>query len=184
MKIQTKRLFIRTYQESDLESYHALKSDEGITYMAGFRPHLDKRMSLNMLHSAIIANDYLAITLQDGTYIGDINIYPDPIRRSNGINAWQIGFMLDKKYWHNGYMQEALKAFLMYVFLKLPVEIVSAVTFLNNVACMNTLTKLGFTHDGVLKKYKKMYTNEILDCNLFSMTLKDFERNVILWQKN
>lgn len=184
LKIQTKRLYIRPYHETDLDLYHELKSDEEITYMAGFKPYLDKRISLNMLHSAIIANDYLAITLYDGTLIGDINIYPDPIRRGSGVNAWQIGFMLDRKYWHQGYMQEALKAFLMYVFLKFPIDVITALTFLNNEKSINTLTSVGFKFDGVLKKYKKMYTEEILDCNIFTMTLKDFERNMILWQKN
>ena len=184
MKIKTKRLFIRQYQESDLDSYHKIKSDKDITYMAGFKPHLDKRMSLDMLHGAIISNDYFAITLHDGTYIGDINLYHDPLRRYSGVNSWQIGFMLDKQYWHQGYMQEALKGFLMYVFLKFPVDIISALTFVNNDKCSNTLKTVGFNYDGIIRKYKKMYTGEILDCKLFTMTLKDFERNVILWQKN
>ena len=184
MKIQTKRLFIRPYVEDDIYAYHNLKSQEDITYKAGIKPHPDLRTSEYRLQSAMFSNDYYAVTLHDGTFIGDVNFYPDPVRRPKGVNGWQIGFMLDKKYWGHGYMQEALKAFIMYLFTKYPIDILSAVTLIDNDKSIKTIESIGFKYDGIIRNYMKMYNGDIVDCKIFTMTQNEFERNVLLWQKN
>lgn len=182
MNLVTKRLIIRNFNNLDLEDFHRLTSNIHQAYLAGFKPHSDKKTSLYQLQSIMLINDYFAITLKDGTLIGDVNYYRDPIRKSP--KAWQIGFILDPKYKHQGYMQEALKAFIEYLAITHEIEILTCVTMINNFSAQKTIEAVGFQDDGIIRKYKKLYNGDIVDCKNYSMTNDEIERNVLLWQKN
>ncbi len=182
MRLETKRLVIRSFNEFDLDDFYELNKDEQLTYYAGFKPHPDKETSNYQLKSIMLLNDYFAITLKDDTLIGDLNYYKDPLRR--GCKAYQIGFLLRKEYQHQGYMQEALKNFIEYLYFQLDIEILSCVTMVNNKSAQNTIEALGFQYDGVIRQYKRLYNGELIDCKLYTLTKDELERKLILWQKN
>lgn len=182
MKIETKRLIIRNFNEFDLEDYFKLNHDEELTYYAGFKPHPDLKTSSHKLKSIMLVNDYFAVTLKDGTLIGDLNYYTDPLRRSS--HAFQIGFLLSKEFQGQGYMQEALKAFIEYLYLSHEIEILSCVTMIKNSKAQRTIENLGFQYDGIIRQYKRIYNGELIDCKLYTLTNNEIERKLNLWQKS
>lgn len=182
MKIKTNRLIIRDFDQFDVDNLFIMNSDKESAHMAGFKPHPNRKVSLYQLQSILVAKDYLAITLHDGTMIGDLNYYKDPIRRVP--NAWQVGFLLRPEFRHQGYMIEALKAFLEYMILEFDVEIISCATMLNNFSSQKTIESVGFNYDGIIRKYKSLYNGEIIDCKIYSLTKAELERKIEEWQKN
>lgn len=176
VKLKTKRLLIRDYDIKNLEEYHNLKTKENLCYFAGIKPHLDMDTSLHKLKSAIYNKDYYAVILKEnGKLIGDINLYKDPIRKND--TAYQIGFILDDNYWHNGYMHEALEEFIKYVFTYTKIDILTCTVMPFNIKSINTIERLNFKYDGVIRHYKKLYTNEMVDCMIYTITKSEFERN-------
>ena len=74
MKIITNRLVIRDYMESDLYNlYFTLSSEEVCRYLT-YRPFKHIEEAERELKSRLKRIEYLAITLKDSTYIGELYI--------------------------------------------------------------------------------------------------------------
>ena len=68
--------------------------------------------------------------------------------RPHGINEYEIGFHLRKKYWRQGYAVEAAKAVINYGFEVLKADKLFAGHNPNNKASQKVLQKLGFAYIG------------------------------------
>lgn len=176
MHLETRRLIIRDFSAYDLEAYHKLKSNNTLAYYAGYKPHLDIKTSKYRLQNILLLHDYYAIVLKStGELIGDLNFYKDPIRRAN--DAYQLGFTLDIPFWNKGFMTEALRGFIPYLFKHCNLDILSCVTMLDNEASKHVINALGFKYDGVIRHYKRLYNGDMVDCMLFTLTKSEYERN-------
>ena len=165
----------------DLDRYDKIKSNPRLAYLAGIKPHNNKNDSLYRLKNIMFYNDYFAI-VKDETLIGDLNFYKDPLRVAN--DAFQLGFMLDEEYHNQGYMREALSFFIPYLFKHNKIDILSCVTIINNYAAQKTIEALGFKYDGIIRHYKRLYNDDMVDCMIYTMTKDEFERNDKIWHTN
>lgn len=64
----------------------------------------------------------------------------------------EVGYVLDKKHWGNGYMKEAVMAIVAKL-EQLRVIRIQAYCDIENVASINVLIKCGFVCEGLLRKY-------------------------------
>lgn len=84
-----------------------------------------------------------------GTFIGTLGL--------NHLSLYskkaEIGFELDPAKWRHGYAAEAIQAVLEYAFETLALHRMGAVTFLENEASVQLLTRLGFEEEGILRGY-------------------------------
>lgn len=180
--LESDRLYITPYKSDDLADLFNLISNKELTYPAGFKPVPDFKICQNSLQYRIMSKQYVKLILKDTkTYIGEINFYKDESRRNP--NAYEIGFILLKEYWGKGLMQEALKTFIPYFNKKINIDILSMTIFVGNTKSENTVSKLGFHKDGVRRRYKKMYDDNVLDISEYSLTKDELERTIELWQK-
>ncbi len=180
--LESDRLYITPYKSDDLADLFNLISNKELTYPAGFKPVPDLKICQNSLQYRIMSKQYVKVLLKDTkTYIGEINFYKDESRRNP--NAYEIGFILLKEYWGKGLMQEALKTFIPYFNKKINIDILSMTIFVGNTKSENTVSKLGFHKDGVRRRYKKMYDDNVLDISEYSLTKDELERTIELWQK-
>ncbi len=180
--LESDRLYITPYKSDDLADLFNLISNKELTYPAGFKPVPDLKICRNSLQYRIMSKQYVKVLLKDTkTYIGEINFYKDESRRNP--NAYEIGFILLKEYWGKGLMQEALKTFIPYFNKKINIDILSMTIFVGNTKSENTVSKLGFHKDGVRRRYKKMYDDNVLDISEYSLTKDELERMIELWQK-
>lgn len=94
----------------------------------------------------------------NGKIIGSMSLLKlDPIKA-------EIGYALGKKYWGKGYATEAGKLIIKYGFKKLKLKRIWARVAEPNIASQRLLKKVGFKHEGVLRKnmYKYgKYMNEV-----------------------
>ncbi len=158
-----------------------LIADKDLTYPAGFKPVPDLKTCRLSLDYRIMSKQYVKIVDKEFNFMGEINFYKDQSKRNP--NAYELGFILLKRYQGKGYMQEALKAFITWFSKKVDIDVLTLHIFLGNAKSVNTASRLGFQNDGIIRRYKKMYDGQVLDVYSFSMTKPEIERNIQLWQK-
>lgn len=117
-------------------------------------------------------DDLFAIRLKEtGRLIGIILYFPyekDP-------DACEIGYGIGSKYWGNGYMTEAVKGFLHYLFDKKKVDRVFASFFTGNEASKRVMEKCGMHYDH-FSPHEMEYLDEERDLTYFVIA-KDEAQN-------
>jgi RimJ/RimL family protein N-acetyltransferase len=113
--IETERLILRGWRESDLDDYASMAADEEVTRFIGgpiSRSNAWGRIAFNIGHCNLRGFGFWAVDRKsDGKFIGRIGVfYPD------GWEAVEVGWVLAKPYWGHGYATEAAKASLHFGF--------------------------------------------------------------------
>ncbi|WP_026828438.1 GNAT family N-acetyltransferase [Exiguobacterium artemiae] len=134
--------------------FHIL-SNEDVTRFYGMNPLREQSDALNIIASFKQTYDTQqgirwGIMIRDsGTFIGTLGL--------NHLSLYskkaEIGFELDPAHWRHGYAAEAIQAVFEYAFETLELHRMGAVTFLENEASIQLLTRLGFEEEGVLRGY-------------------------------
>ncbi len=179
--LKSERLTFKTFESSDLADLFELISNEELSYPAGFKPVPDLKTCQLSLQYRIASKQYVKLINENNEFIGEINFYKDQSKRNP--KAYEIGFIIGKKFQRKGYATEALKAFIPYFFNHVDIDILSAHVFVGNEASVKTLEKLGFNEDGILRHYKKMYDGKMLDAYEYSLTHDEIERNIKIWKE-
>lgn len=148
--IETKRLLIRPFLESDAEAVFACCRNPNLGMNAGWAPHESVEESRKFLQDICIGQKYQwAITLKDtDQLIGSIGVIPDPKRENSG--AWMLGYWLDESYWGKGLMSEAVQTILLYCFKELRMNLITATCYPHNQRSQRLLLQNGFLHEGTL----------------------------------
>lgn len=115
--METDRLLLRPWQESDLEALYELAKDPRVGPDCGWNPHKDLSESKFVLQNILMKDETYAIVLKESKkVIGNISLF------TGENNELEIGFWLGYPYWGNGYMPEACKALIHYCFTILKLE--------------------------------------------------------------
>lgn len=152
--IESKRLILRQFKESDLDDMYEYASQESVGPMAGWQPHKSKEDTLEYLRS-IKDNPYkFAIVLkEENKVIGAIDL-SEPSKRFENANissdAKEVGYVLNEKYWSKGYVSEALDAVLNYAFNTLGISEVVASHNSKNIGSERVQEKNGMSKIGTL----------------------------------
>ncbi len=88
----------------------------------------------------------------------------------------EIGYWLNQKYQRNGYMFEAVKELIRFVFDDLKLRRIDISAMKENVASNNLIKKLGFRYEGTKLKSSKARATEIVhDVNFYGMLKEDYK---------
>ncbi len=169
MQIQTERLIIRDYQQTDLEDIHEYGSDPEVVKYLPFGPNT-REDSQNFLNHVMgkqeeePREDYgLAVVLKsEDKLIGGCRISKDSEREGN------LGYILNRHYWGNGYATEATKSMVEFGFKELDVHRIYTDCHPDNVRSIRVLEKVGMTVEGIRREYTKIH-GEYSDMLLFSI---------------
>ena len=160
-EIKTERLVLRPLDISDLESMHEYASDqENTMYMC----HLPRTIEETAEFLSGVTKEWrkdmprfyeFAIEL-DGILIGSISVY-----LSDNHDSGDLGWIINKKYWHNGYVTEAAMALKDFVLNILQVKRLTANCDYRNTAPSRVMEKIGLkleSDNGVRVYHKKNET--------------------------
>ena len=87
----------------------------------------------------------------------------------------EIGYWVNKKYWKQGIISEAMKEILDFAFYRLKLRRLSLYAYTNNVASNIVAKKFGFKFEGVSRKYQKTRsTGKIYDANMYGLLKEDW----------
>lgn len=145
--IETERLILRPWQESDLEDFHEYSRVDGVGQMAGWIPHKSIEESRTILGFFISGKKTLALELKEtGKVIGSIGLEEFDPRDPHGkeMQGREIGYVLSKAYWGRGLMPEAVSAVIGYCFNTLHFDYVTCGHFVRNSQSRRVIEKTGF----------------------------------------
>lgn len=184
MRIETKRLMLRNYKETDIDDYFEYVSQPDVGPRCGWQPYTSKDEAMKRLLLEASKPYQFAIVLKESNkVIGSVEImnlkdnskYPflDSIE---GVK--EIGCLINQDYWNNGYMTEALEVIIATCFEVLDYKALVASYFEPNGGSGRVQEKCGFKTMGKLKDYITWYlTNEPCDLVINLLTQKDYNKN-------
>lgn len=148
--LNTPRLLLRTWQESDKIPFAKLNADPDVMQYFPKALNFDESMTMMTKIQGLIDSQgfgFWAVEYQDnGEFIGFIGLHkPDYLPFSPCV---EIGWRLHKAYWGQGLVVEGAKACLDFAFNELNLHEVVSFTSLLNKNSQRVMQKLGMTFDG------------------------------------
>lgn len=170
MRIETERLILRLPEVRDVEDYMVFCNSEFVLRFNAMTPRTKEQMLRRFFAPP---EDTLVIEhKKDGKVIGEISVEDDSVRW--GVASKELSYWLGEPYSRQGYMKEALRGLIAYLFETEDIECVAARCFAPNTASLALLKSLGFHQDGCIPCCVKGYKDQIFDDTLHSLFRKDF----------
>lgn len=152
--IEASRVSLRWLTRDDVDALYAIFSDPDVTRYWS-RPPMAGRAEAEQLLAEIGENFQSRTHYQwgialrvDGPVIGTCTLF----HMDEGNRRAELGYALNRKYWGQGYIQEALRALVGYAFDTLGLHRLEADVDPRNAASIRVLERLGFTKEGHLRE--------------------------------
>jgi RimJ/RimL family protein N-acetyltransferase len=148
MNLQTKRLILRAWQESDAESLFKYAKNPNIGPIAGWQPHSSIEDSRKIIKNVLSAAETYAVVLKEtGEAIGSIGL----MRSKNEMhsaemakNEGEIGYWIGEPFWGQDLIPEAVCELLRHAFEDLRLTAVWCGYYDGNEKSKRTQEKCGF----------------------------------------
>ena len=143
VRIETERLVLRPWRESDLHDLYEYAKVYGVGQMAGWMPHKELK--------------------ENGKVIGSLGLEEmdtDPVDGEQ--YGRELGYVLSKDYWGRGLMPEAVQAVIGHCFDVLKLDYVTCGHFHRNDRSRRVIEKTGFVFFGE-SRHKTRY--ETVECS-------------------
>lgn len=163
--LETERLILRNGKQEDIHHFLGIRNSAFVLKYNAMEICDEEQLFKE------ISDNFVLERKNDHKIIGFIGIEKDMLRY--GVTSACISYYLDEKEAKHGYMSEALKSMLSYLFEQ-GIEIVGARVFVGNDASVSLLKKLGFTHEGTLRHAVQGYGGIIYDDQLFSLLKEEW----------
>lgn len=172
MILETSRLRLRPMRLADSPHLHALMSDAEVMAFWDIAEIEDLELTTAILKSQLKQMTakrafYWAMeTRADGRFIGCCDLAD--------IDRWhhrgEVGFIIARAYWGDGYAQEAMEAVVDHAAQGVRLRRLTARTHLGNVRSVRLLLRLGFQQEGLLRGFVDR-EGERRDCLMFGLLL-------------
>lgn len=174
-EIRTARLVVRTVAEPDLADLLEVNGDDEVTrYLpyATWRGHDDAIAWLSRMQGVCATGTARQLVIErqsDRKVIGTVLVFhfEEPSARV------EIGYVLGRAHWRQGYATEALRAVCRHAFEDVGIRRVEAEARPDNFASNELLLSLGFTHEGRLRQ-RWVAKDETYDTNIYGLLLEDW----------
>ena len=150
-RIETERLILRRYRESDLDAIYEIISDKRLSTYIKF-PSLTKEQELDCIRRWIADADeskYERWVIErkiDGVVVGNIDVNT-VVKKHNYCN---VGYTIRYAYWGNGYAAEALSAVSDHLLSDGGYYLVECSCNELNTQSSRVMEKAGFVKDGYI----------------------------------
>ncbi|MDO4798317.1 MAG: GNAT family N-acetyltransferase [Coriobacteriales bacterium] len=147
--LQTERLVLRPWEESDAESLYRYASDPDIGPRAGWPVHKSVEESRQAIRDVLAVPQTFAITLRDahdsGAPVGAIGLkIGEASDLAIGSDQAELGYWIGKPLWGRGYMPEAVREVMRHGFCDLGLEAIWAGHTHDNDQSRRVQEKTGF----------------------------------------
>lgn len=149
--LETERLLLRPYAETDLDGLHAIYSDEDVARWLYYGPSTleeSRRKLARKIAGSELTEEHglsAAVTLRDGTYVGDVVLFYGSVEHK----TVEIGFSFDPRHQGNGYAPEAARALVGWAFAQGFHRVIGRLEP-RNTASARVLEKLGMRREAHL----------------------------------
>jgi len=161
--IETDRLILRDFLESDVDGLFELDSNPEVHRYLGNNPIKDVSQILPIIQFVRQQYDehgigrWAVLEKKTNAFIGWSGLKFVTETRNQRINYYDIGYRLIQNYWGKGYATESAQAALNYGFNEMKLELICAAAQAQNLASNNVLQKCGLS---LIKPY---FENDVLE---------------------
>ena len=131
MTLETKRLLLRPWEESDAESCYRYASDPLVGPAAGWPAHTSVENSREIIRTVLSEPDTFAVILKERPEIGS-----EP----------EIGYWIGRPFWGQGLIPEAVRELLRYCFEDKGAQRVWCSHYAGNEKSKRVIEKCGFSY--------------------------------------
>lgn len=165
IQIETERLILRPFNESDLYDLYEYASINGVGEMAGWKHHENINETKEILDLFIKEDKTFAIYLKsDNKVIGSLGVekygMEEMLTEFLNYKGREIGYVLSKAYWNLGIMPEAVNAIIYYLFNKLNFDFLTCGYYTFNNRSKRVQEKCGFKPYRRLEMETRLGTKE------------------------
>lgn len=147
--IETARLILRPWQESEADSLFKYAGDPAIGSIAGWPQHTSAQHSLEIIRTVFSAPETYAVVLKEtGEPVSSCGIMSTDGLHSATMKPGEaeIGYWIGKPYWGQGLIPEAVKALLQRCFNELALDVVWCGYYDGNIKSKRVCEKCGFKY--------------------------------------
>lgn len=157
--LQTERLLLRPWSESDAEALFKYASDPDVGPRAGWSPHKSVEESMEIIRTIFHSDHIWAIELKETQQpIGCIGYYAHGESNINiGENDIEAGYWIAKPYWNRGICTEALRLLIDHCFNVKGFHSIWSDFFVDNPASGRVMEKCGFHDTGEINYCSHLY---------------------------
>lgn len=176
--IETSRLILRELEEADFSSLRHMLQDEEVMYAyeGAFTDDMVKAWYDRQLtrYAETGYGLWSLVEKETGRWIGQCGL---TLQDFNGVEVLEVGYLLCKEYWGNGYATEAARACMDYAFGHLGVKEVYSIIRDDNIASQRVAERNGLKKVGILTKY---YRDVFIPHNVYAVSSHDYYAHVAL----
>ena len=145
MILETERLLLRPWEESDAEACYAYAKDPRVGPIAGWAPHKNVEESRKVIRDILSAPETYAIVLKEtGLPVGSIGFHHDDLAKDDGET--ELGYWIGVPYWGRGLVPEAARELIRHAFEDLALERIWCGYYDGNERSKRVQEKLGFRY--------------------------------------
>lgn len=179
--IETKRLLLRPYCESDLdETFKNWASDEKVTEFLRWETHSDISVTKQVISDWVEkyeSPDFYqwAIVLKEiDEPIGTISV----VNKNEKLDIVHIGYCIGSKWWHQGITTEAFLAIIPFLFDEVGANRIESQHDPNNPYSGSVMKKCGLKYEGTLRQAD--FSNKgITDASMYSLLRSEWDSKMI-----
>ena len=177
MTLETERLVLRRWQESDAEDLYRYASNHDVGPIAGWPPHQSIDESRTVIKSVFDGAEAYAVCLKsDNRAIGAIELklngHTDMTKRDDEC---ELGYWIGKPFWGQGLIPEASREMLRRAFVDLGMSKVWCGYYDGNLKSKRVQEKLGFRYQWTAKDVDVPLMHEKRTVHASCMTKAEWE---------
>ncbi|MGO3132578.1 MAG: GNAT family N-acetyltransferase [Alcaligenes sp.] len=148
MKLQTERLILRPWQDTDAADLYEYAKDERVGPIAGWPVHTSVEESAEIIHTVFNMPEVYAVVLKEnGRAVGCVGI----LRGENSNfkiseEEGEVGYWIGVPYWGQGLIPEAVREVMRHAFETMQLKALWCGYFANNAQSQIAQSKCGFRH--------------------------------------
>lgn len=176
--LETKRLLLRPWEESDAEELYKYAKDPSVGPIAGWPPHTSVEESREIIREVLgVPETYAIIWKETGFPIGAIGITTgDQTDLTDAEDECELGYWLGVPYWGQGIMPEAVKEVLRYGFEELGMKKIWCAYYDGNNKSKRVQEKCGFKYHHTTEGIEVTLLNEVRTGHVNCLTKEEWEK--------
>ncbi len=178
MILQTERLILRRWEESDADSLYEYAKNPAVGPIAGWPPHKSVEESLSVIKDVLNGAECYAICVKGSNKaIGAIELklngHTDMTERDDEC---ELGYWLGKPFWGRGYMPEAARELLRHGFEDLGMTTIWCGYYDGNHKSKRVQEKVGFVYHHTCEEVPVPLMNEVRVGHTSCMTKEQWKK--------
>lgn len=178
MILETERLILRRFDESDAENVYLYAKDPDVGPIAGWPPHKSVDESREVIRNVFSGSEAYAVCLKsDNKAIGAIELklngHTDMTEKDDEC---ELGYWLGKPFWGQGIIPEAVREILRHAFEDIGMNKVWCGYYDGNVKSKRVQEKCGFRYQWTTPDVDVPLMNEIRTGHVSCLNKKEWEQ--------